>query len=256
MKVAKELFVAWQEPKSSRYFPVGHLECISKDNREYYQYNYIKGVKKAQEFGFKPFLTFPNLSETYRSEELFSFFANRILSRSRKEYSDFVQSLGFSPDTASPIEILARSGGRRATDNVELFAPPQKNDTSDASGFIDYFFLVHGLRHMKDCAQKLTDSLKCGDRLFVMHDIQNPADPEAVVLRTADYCCVGFLPRYLVTDFWQHIENGKNINVIVEKINPPPASAQQRILCKLHMIKRDGFESYSTEAYTPFAGTV
>lgn len=250
MQAVKELYVVWQEPKSLGYFPVGHLEYICEDGKGYYQYNYIKGVEKAKEFDFKPFLTFPNLDEIYRSKELFSFFANRILPRSRKDYADFVLSLGLSPDFASPIEILARSGGRRVTDNIELFAPPQEDDSR--SGKSSYFFLVHGMRHMKECAQKFADGLKSGDRLFVMHDIQNPYDPEAVVLRTEDYCCVGFLPRYLVTDFWQLIGKDENINVIVEKTNPPPASAQQRILCRLSMSVGDGFEPYSSDIYASF----
>jgi len=252
MSVLEELFVVWQDPKSLRYFPVGNLKHVSEGNEEYYEFSYIKGALQAKEHTFEPFLAFPKLEETYRSKELFTFFTNRILPHSREEYKEFVESLKLSPGSATEIEILARSGGRRATDSIELFAPPKINRTSDKNmSLLRYFFLAHGLRHMRDCAQKLAGTLRSGDRLFIMHDLQNPVDTEALVLRTQEYCCIGFLPRYLLADCWKLIQSKEDVTVTIEKLNPPPAPIQQRVLCRMETPWSEDFKPCTSEEYQP-----
>lgn len=195
MKVLEQLFIVWQDSKSYMYFPVGHLKHVSDEGEQYYEFTYIKGVLNATEHNFEPFLAFPEFKQTYRSKELFSFFRNRILPPSRSDYVEFVSNLGLSPDDSTLIEILARSGGRRVTDSVELFCPPKRNGVPSEGCLVNYFFLAHGLRQMRDCAQGLVETLKSEARLFIMHDLQNPVDKDALILRTEDYCCVGFLAR-------------------------------------------------------------
>jgi hypothetical protein len=249
MITPEKLFVVWQDPKSLRYFPVGQLKYVSSAEKKYYEFVYIEGVHEAKKNNFEPFLTFPHLNQVYRSEELFPIFQNRILSHSRNDYDEFVRNLGLDPNNATPIQILSRSGGRRATDSLELFSPPQ--EVKGKEHLINYFFLAHGLRHMRRCAQELANNLKCGNRLFIMHDFQNPADPEALTLRTEDYCCVGFLPRYLLSDIWELIRLEKDIEVTIEKLNLSPAPIQQRILCRMETAKVEGFEPYSSGIYRP-----
>jgi len=234
------------------YFPVGHLKHVSDEGEQYYEFTYIKGVSNAIEHNFEPFLAFPKFNETYRSKELFSFFRNRILPSSRSDYFEYVSNLGLPPENSSLIEILARSGGRRATDSVELFSLPRSNSVPGEKCLVNYFFLAHGLRHMRDCAQELAETLKCEDKLFIMHDLQNPVDKDALILRTEDYCCVGFLPRYLLTDFWEFLKTDDAIKVFVEKLNPPPAPTQQRILCRLEAITKGDFRPCSSDVYRPF----
>jgi hypothetical protein len=105
---------------------------------------------------------------------------------------------------------------------------------------------------MKDCAQRFAETLKHGDRLFTMHDLQNPADRDALTLRTEDYCCVGFLPRYLLPDFWELVRTDVAIEVTVERLNPPPAPVQQRILCKLQAVPEEDFQPCSSDVYKPY----
>ena len=252
MKVLEELFVAWQNPKNHSYFPVGHLQHLDDAGEEYYEFTYIKGASEAAEQGFEPFLTFPQLGETYRSKDLFSFFTNRVLLPSRSDYEEFVSSLGLTAENPSPIQILARSGGRRATDSIEVFAPPLRDSVAGRNRLASYFFLAHGVRHMKDCAQRFAETLKHGDRLFIMHDLQNPADRDALTLRTEDYCCVGFLPRYLLADSWELLRTDGAIEVTVERLNPPPAPVQQRILCKLQAVPEEDFQPCSSDVYKPY----
>lgn len=252
MKVLEQLFVVWQDPKSYTYFPVGHLKHVSDGDEQYYEFLYIKGVSKAIKHNFEPFLAFPKFREIYRSKELFPFFKNRILPRSRSDYNEFVSNLGLPPENSSLIKILARSGGRRATDSVELFCPPKSNGVPSEGCLVNYFFLAHGLRHMRDCAQGLVETLKSEARLFIMHDLQNPVDNEALILRTEDYCCVGFLPRYLLADCWELLKGSDAIKVFIEKLNPPPAPIQQRILCRMEANTKEDFQPCSSNIYRPF----
>ncbi|MBW7988953.1 MAG: DNA-binding protein [Planctomycetes bacterium] len=252
MKVLEQLFVVWQDPESCSYFPVGHLKHVSDKGEQYYEFTYIKGVRDAIKYSFKPFLAFPEYDETYLSKELFSFFKNRILSNSRSDYIEYVSNLGLSPDDSTPIEILARSGGRRMTDSVELFCPPKSKGVPSEGFLVNYFFLAHGLRHMRDCAQGLVETLESEARLFIMHDLQNPVDNEALILRTEDYCCVGFLPRYLLPDCWEFLKGSDAIKVFIEKLNPPPAPIQQRILCRMEANTKEGFQPCSSYIYGPF----
>mgnify|MGYP001459812971 CR=1 FL=1 len=248
----QKIYVVWQDPKSRRHFPVGELSYVHNDH-EVYHFNYIYGVGEAQKFGFQPFPGFPELEITYVSPELFPFFQNRILLSSREEYEAFVTSLGLSPSNAKPIDILARSGGRRATDSVEVFAPADIKETDDANfNIAQYYFLLHGLSHMRDCVQSLVADLKVGDPLFIMHDIQNPVDPEALSLRTKNYCSIGFVPRYLLDDMWRLLHEQTDLKFYIYKVNKPPTPIQQRIVCKLEAKVQKDFISCRSEAYKPY----
>ncbi len=253
MNAIDTLYVVWQDPRTSRYFVVGRLFATATREEEVYEFVYTQGVPAARSSGFEPFLAFPDIGKEYFSTRLFPFFANRLLPLSREDYSESIERLGLSPDTASPMEVLARSGGRRATDSIELFAPPRGHGSSDEHGrVLEYFFLAHGLRHMKDCARLMTEkSLHAGDSLLVVHDMQNQFDPQALVLRTSDYCCVGFIPRFLVGDVWALLEDDEQVTVTVEQLNPPPAPLQQRILCRLSATVRNHFSPCSAEDFQP-----
>lgn len=89
MKTLKTLFLAWQDSDSRRWFPIGRLTF----NTDKYEFVYTQGAKEAQkECGFEPLLSFPYLDQVYTSTQLFPVFANRLMPRSRPEYSDFVHN--------------------------------------------------------------------------------------------------------------------------------------------------------------------
>ena len=62
-----KLFLAWQEPKSRHWFPIGCLEF----NGIEYPFFYIQGVEKAKNEGFKSVHSLPNLGKKYSSTHLF-----------------------------------------------------------------------------------------------------------------------------------------------------------------------------------------
>lgn len=242
------LIVAWQDESSGKYFPVGRLSRLETQDETVYLFVYIRGIDEASGSGFEPFVAFPDRNEVYESSELFPFFANRLVPPSRQDYREFVESLGLDPSVDCPFEVLARSGGRRATDTVEIFPLPAAGPSEE---YVAYFFLSHGLRYMPNFAEDAIKDLTAGDCLWIMHDLQNLEDPKAILLRTDGNCPVGFLPRFLLSDTWALLDAGQEVQVYVERVNPQPAPIQQRILCRMKARRPEDFQPFSDETYDP-----
>jgi hypothetical protein len=221
----RTLFVAWQDPVSRAILPVARLLVDGTSALERYEFAYINAIVSAEKHGFEPLLAFPDRSAVYRSDALFPLFANRVLQKGRPDYAEYVDQLGLDPANAEPVTIMARSGGRRMTDHVEVFAPPEPND----EGKLETHFLVRGVRHAAG-AEAVAATLSPGDRLFPMIDLQNPANKGAIALRTEPKQIVGYLPEYLINELEMQ---APNLLIRVERTNPPPAPVHHRILCKL-----------------------
>lgn len=221
------VFVAWQAPESRAIMPVGRLLAI--DNGKY-EFSYIHAAKLAKEKNFAPFVAFPDFDTVYRSEWLPALFSNRVMPSSRPDYPSFISQLGLAAD-ALPLETLARSGGRRMTDTLEVFAPPSLNSASKPEMRI----LVRGVRHVPG-AEDAINELAVGDQLFVLLDRQNEKARYALLLRTESNRLVGYLPEYLAAELGKSDPNaGTHIRVTVEKVNPAPAPIHHRLLCRVEL---------------------
>jgi len=236
----KELVLAWREPKKRAWIPVGKL-WMDKDEK--YRFAYTYGAQKAFETdSFVPFGQMNQLDKTYVSDDLFPIFKNRLLQRSRPEYSAYVQWLGFKGDAElSVFDELARTNGIRATDSLQLFEVPQEQN-----GMYRVFFFSHGISHLPQNYIDRVEKLKEGDALYLMKDIQNGVDVSALVLRTDDPIeIVGYCPRFYAEDFNRLIEvqPSEYVKVTVAKVNYD-APLQFRLLCK--------FESPWLEGFVPF----
>lgn len=224
------LFLAWQDSHSRRWFTVGRLDATS----DQYSFSYTNGARSAaQNAGFEPLAAFPSLEQNYTSDNIFPLFSNRFLPTYRSEYSDYLKWLNIPASERDPVAILARSGGQRATDTLEVFPKPVRN----SAGYFEFHFLVHGLRHMPPESVERVLHLKQGEPLLAMKDVQNPKDPRAIALRTAelkdgDLRIVGYLPRYLCEDYVQISADGQFPSISVERVNEPPVPVQFRLLCK------------------------
>lgn len=227
----KTLFVAWQDPVSRRWTPIGQL---THDGATYW-FRYTLGAHRAaRDYGFTPLHAFPELDATYMSEELFPLFSNRLPSSNRDDFPEYVQWLGVEPNERDPIVLLGRSGGRRMTDALELFPCPDMNE----AGEYQVRFFVHGVSHLPTDSLKRIEQLKHNDHLLLFHDFQNPYDPNALGLRTSESNggrhIVGYCPCYLLPDAFQLLRDCPGAPfVTVERVNPEPAPAQMRLLCKL-----------------------
>ncbi len=244
------LFVAWQSPTERSWFTVGRLMSVNHA----FEFDYTRGALQASDSGFVPFSAFPDLHVSYRSQRLFPFFANRLLSRSRPEFGDFVNWVSPHNDSDDPVALLAQSGGSRMTDSLELFPLPER----DEGGTLHIHFFAHGLGHMPTAASHRAELLKDGEQVLVVKDFQNASDRNALMLRTTgeydqDVYFLGYLPRYLASDLAPWIETGDRLSVQVLRVNRPPAPVQFRLLCCMRFRPPSEVPLFQGEEFLPIA---
>jgi hypothetical protein len=244
--MANALLVAWRSGTPERgWQPVGRLE----HEGGVYRFVYTHGARKLPDF--QPFPQMENLEEVYESEELFPVFENRLLSKSRPEYEAYLKWGGFDPNNPpDPISILGVTEGRRQTDSIEMFPCP----SPDSFGcYVNKFFL-HGLRWMPAQAQERLNQLQSGEELYLVPDVFNPSDPQAVALRPAkgERFMIGYVPRYLARDVWKLLQQccPEYIKVLVERVNKD-APLQQRLLCRMNACWPADFRPCDGEEFRP-----
>lgn len=224
----RRFVVVWQNPETREFLHVGRLEADESVDTPEYRFVYENDGKTHP--AFRPFSAFPDLHEVYTSDRLFSFFSNRVMSSRRPDFDQYVAALNLSLDEASPLEVLARSSGERATDTVQVV--PEARQVDDRTE--ERLFLVSGCRHVEDIESRLA-ALAAGDELHVRADPGNEWDPRALVLAMKDEGehKVGYIPGYLLSDVHKHLESGAVVRVIVERVNGPEVPWHLRLLCKL-----------------------
>ena len=224
----KTLYLAWQAP-SRAWFPIGQLDA--EVEKPHYAFRYTRGALRAQtEAGLSPLPAFPDLNLRYESSELFPVFTNRLLGRHRKDFAEYVRSLGMDPANPDPIAILGVTGGERQTDSLEVFP---KLETNLQHQFSCRFFL-HGLRHMTPEAQARALALEAGESLQVSIELNNPTHQLAIQLQTREYHFIGWSPRYLAEDLVQAANtNHAAIDAKVVRINEADVPLNRRILVEL-----------------------
>jgi len=243
----KTLFLAWQDSISRAWFPVGRLTY----ENNWYEFVYIKGAEIARdEYGFRG-IFFPehDFDKVYRSRELLPVFSHRLMRRSRPDYPDFIRWQNLSQNEDNPIVLLSRSGGKKVTDNYEVFPYPER----DENGFYHLYFFARGLRYMAAENSDRIKKLEVGERLYFLHDSQNDFDFNALMLRTKDFYLLGFCVRYLLDDVFPLLQNNSNsVEVKVERVNLPPAPLSMRLLVRL-IVKDENYKPFSSPMYEPLA---
>lgn len=240
--MVRELFLAWQNNVSREWTPVGRLRF---DNEKYI-FNYTKGAQFIE--NFVPFGRMTELDNTYESKTLFPIFQNRLLTRSRPEYEDYLNWLNLVKGNFSSLDELARAGGIRATDSLELFPKPEKKN-----GAYEVSFFSHGIRHLPSGYIDRVNHLNYGNKLYLLKDVQNQVDCLALALRTEDPPeIVGYCPRYYVQDFNTLLDlNGPGeIKVYVEKVNQN-CPHQFKLLCNFKTTWPESFEPFKKESFQP-----
>jgi len=223
MTNTNSVYVAWQAPDTRHWHVVGNLQ----ERESGYVFKYTKGALKSEKF--TKFSGMSDVKETYISDELFPLFKNRLLSPRRPEYPRFINWLGLGEEVAKPIDILARSGGLRSTDQLQMF----KKIDVDEGGNFEHFFFLHGLSYLNQAANDRVSELKHGEVLRLCLDLQNEHDSDAVVVRADKPAeIVGYCPRYFTSDIKKMlIDNPKTVTLSVEKISED-APHNYRLLCK------------------------
>lgn len=117
---------------------------------------------------FEPLPGLPDLHQRYDSPRLFPVFANRVMPRTRPDF-DLLAARVDLGGVADPFEVLARTGGRRATDRIEVFLAPERSADNQSS----VLFFARGIRHVLGAADAVA-ALQVGDRLVLADDSGNP----------------------------------------------------------------------------------
>lgn len=243
----RRLVVTWQHPNSRLISPVGMLNFDGQT----YSFYYIRNAVDVEDFG--PFLGFPELETHYESERLFPLFAQRAMTPRRPDFVRWVTRLGLSED-ATPWEQIARSGGRREGDRIQLFPVPVVSD-----GRIDCDFLVHGMRHVlegellvgrrlrqpptRDELEALLSTLRPGDELQLLDEPTNQVNPLAILTTTTDDFPLGWAPNLLVDEI-HRIPNRNTLKATARAINGPEAGWHLRLLVHLTAEVPDDFKVF------------
>lgn len=248
------LFLIWRSSLKNKWFPIGKLT-----NGNGYQFEYIQGVLEAEkECGFQPMEQFPRFEEKYESQDLFPLFTNRVLPENRPEFKEYLENLNLKENGNDPIAILGRSGGLRETDYFELFPLPQL----DEIGAYRIKFFARGVSHLPNSSQQRILQLIPQEQLLLVQDFQNGYDNNALLLRTnnalhpndRDRYIVGYVPRFLADDLANApLRELEPLKVCVEKVNPPPAPTQFRLLCDLVAKWPDRSKPFSSSLFQPLS---
>jgi len=218
----RRLFVVWQNPETRQFVHVAHLD-VQADGQYVFEYEPDAG----QVPGFDGFAAFPDLHHRYRSDQLFPFFTNRVLSPRRPEYESYLDALDITDDEQAPVELLARSGGTRATDTVHIVPEPR----TEPDGRQVLLFLASGTRHLESVSERIS-GLSTGDELLLRPEPDNPVNPNALLLDNTSGEPVGWVPDYLL-DLVRDYQARGPVQVFVERANGPDAPPHLRLLCRL-----------------------
>jgi hypothetical protein len=243
----KTLFLAWQAPNRS-WFPVGRLDAA--DKRDRYCFGYTKGAYLAkEEAGFQPLPSFPSLDASYRSTELFPLFRNRVLDSNRRDFQEYLESLGLVHN--DPIAILSLTGGERQTDSLEVFPKIEKG----LDGSFACRFFIHGLRYIRPEAKARALSLKPGTELGVSVELTNPATSVGVQLTTrGDYEFIGWAPHYLVQDLISAVRDVRKIYARVIRVNEDDIPDNRRVLVEFGGKLPESVKPMTSEAFQLISG--
>jgi hypothetical protein len=230
------LYVTSQNELTREWVPVAELRQLD----EGYELRYTRGAQRLP--GFEGLSRMQALDKVYYSRTLFPFFSNRLIPKSRPEYKSYVRWLGLDALPSSPLEMLAVTGGVRATDNYELVAPPRA-----VNGQLELDFFPRGLRYLHESALSLAMNTPEGSKIYLMKDVQNSKDPTALAIRTEypQAMLLGYVPRYYCPGLIRLLDNPDvRLEGSAKRISPD-APLDMKALITLRAIIPDGFELLS-----------
>lgn len=234
------LYIAWKDPETRQWHTVGRLTQSSKTG---YRFCYTAGAVASPRFEYLGRMH--DLYRSYHSDTLFPLFANRILNRSRPEFPCYLEWLGVEAD-ANPLELLARSGGRRATDSLCVYPEVEP----DNSGWMTLYFFSHGLRYLTSEALAALDRLQPGMALqLVAEDHQH--DRFALRLEDDAAQMFGYCPRYLNQSL-RAVMRETPIQLTVAR-NNREAPMQFRLLCEARFSGTGAQRFYGADEHRPLA---
>ena len=173
MRAIDRLLVIWGEPSAGNRQVIGHLAREGGELRFWYE----RDLSDAKKRGFRLLPEFPEhrLEDTpYVERYLFPLFAERIPALTRRDATATMQAWGVvRPD--DQFEVLAKSGGIRATDRLEL--AEYRADDDELADPLE--FRIAGRRYI---APEELAPLELGCSVSLRPEPTNPKDPQAVIV--------------------------------------------------------------------------
>lgn len=231
----RQFRIVWQDQTTRKLIQVGRLQATP----HHYIFHYTTAAET--EPSFRPFTAFPDLRTTYQSSRLWPFFTDALVNGVGIELDRLVDIFSLPDKEAGPIELLSRgvlleSNGRSPDLDVTVIQViPEPVLTPDGE---ESLFLASGLRHVgpeKDVNESLA-ALQTGDRLELVDDPENSANPRAVALRGPDGQNLGYIPDHLL-DYLHKRREAANIEVsVVQVAGPEVENWHLRLLCRIRVV--------------------
>ena len=242
------IYVGWQHPDDKTWHCIGQLSRDGSGNSALgYCFHYLRGAQTAS--GFRPLAGLPDLYGQYCSDQMFGVFSTRLMPMGRPDRPQYLKWLGLDASgSADQMEELARSGGIRSSDSIQLFPAPTKRD-----GRYQTQFFAHGLSHQDDRAIFVAQQLHEGDLLHLVSEPDNQHDGCAIAIHAGD-ARIGFVPRFLSCDIGELFAAG-NAALSVEALNSD-APLSHKLLCRFSAPWPHGFEPFKREEFKPLAMVV
>jgi len=245
--MVRRLIINWRQQEETRHIvPVAELLLDDVDGEARYEFGYIEGVHRARELGFQPFAAFPEIERRYVSRDLFPFFRNRVMPATRPDYLEYVTALGLTPDTASAVDLLGRSEGRRHTDHIETILAAERS--ADRSRYLTHF-LARGVRHVPGAEEAIRDVAQDVELSAVLEPT-NPKNPRARQLQLGGRS-LGYVPDYLLFDVDALDAAAAGARFTVVRVNPSPAPAHHRLVVRIDAAWPSDFVPFSGRQFQP-----
>jgi HIRAN domain len=150
---------------------------------------------------------------------------------------------------AEPFEVLARCGGTRVTDHIEVFPEPERDTSTDIATCI---FFVRGVQHLDGAAGAIL-SLAKGETLRFVPEPGNLFDPEAIVVTSADGFRLGYLPRYLTTYAAEALRScdPSSVHLRVSKVGDPSIGFHTRLMVEFTCCWLDLDWPFAQDMFSP-----
>lgn len=241
------LYVAWQQPDSKEWIPVARLDRTNGK----YRFGYTRGVHRARDF--QTFSRMDQIDATYESETLFPLFSNRLISKSRPEFKNYLRWMGLDDTIDDPMSILALTGGIRGTDSIEVFQLPSFTENR-----YELDFFARSLSFLPKETIDLIDQLQPDSALFLMKDQQNKFDPLALALRSENPTfLVGYCPKYYANDIANLLDHENSQVTIRVKCVNHDAPLNMRLFCSLKAKGPAGFSIFGSGLdFEPVANSI
>lgn len=216
------LLLIWQKPSTRRFLKVARLAARGDE----YRFEYLDAALDPE---FEPLHSFPDLGTIYVTQQLPAFFRNRVMSRKRGSYGQYAHWLGVDASVDAPFEVLARTGGGRATDTFHVVQEPQLRPGDR----LDLRFFASGLSHVEGALGKLL-LVKPGDELSIKRESTNPANPRALLICAEADLAIGWVPDWLLDEVHELWATGE-VRLSADQVNFD-APWHLKLLCRIEAI--------------------